>query len=204
MKHVPLARGVNALVDAAAERRVTGLQLVDCVLDAESVPALVRVLQSGSLAKLDISCDDFPGGSEASAEELWAAVRSCRTLTHLELQVNPLDGANRRDVTKLLDAVAALPELSMLDISFSEIQDKAAVGHELGALLAANLPSLHTLDVDFCELGDEGLAPLLDGLAANTHLRQLECTGNNPSDAFKRDRLEPALAALAARAELDE
>ena len=40
-------------------------------------------------------------------------------------------------------------------------------------------------------------------LTANTHLRELDCRFNELSDAFERDRLAPALAALAARAELD-
>jgi hypothetical protein len=82
--------------------------------------------------------------------------------------------------------------------------DTAAFGHALGALLAANLPSLRALRVGYCNLGDEGLAPILDGLAANTHLRELSCFYNQPSEAFQRDRLVPALAALAARAVLDE
>jgi hypothetical protein len=81
--------------------------------------------------------------------------------------------------------------------------DTAAFGHALGALLAANLPSLHTLRATACNLGDEGVAALLDGLAANTHLRELDCRFNDLSDAFERDRLTPALAALAARANLD-
>jgi len=68
---------------------------------------------------------------------------------------------------------------------------------------SANLPSLRTLLVNRCLLSDEGLAPLLDGLAANTHLRTLQCRINDPSFDFERDRLAPALAALAARAELD-
>jgi Leucine-rich repeat (LRR) protein len=73
----------------------------------------------------------------------------------------------------------------------------------LGALLSANLPSLRTLSVTGCNLGDEGLALLLDGLAANTHLRKLDCPLNDPSEAFKRNRLDPTLAALAARARFD-
>jgi hypothetical protein len=76
-------------------------------------------------------------------------------------------------------------------------------GQALGALLAANMPSLRTLMVDCCNLGDEGLEQLLVGLAANTHLRVLSCDGNNPSEAFERDRLIPALDALAARANND-
>jgi hypothetical protein len=40
-------RGVNALFDAAAERRISHLMLVGALLDAESIPALARLLQRG-------------------------------------------------------------------------------------------------------------------------------------------------------------
>ena len=55
-----------------------------------------------------------------------------------------------------------------------------------------------------CYVEDEFLAPLLDGLAANTHLHRLRCSGNSPIEALARDRLAPAKAALAARTALDE
>jgi hypothetical protein len=116
----------------------------------------------------------------------------------------PPHDADRHVITELLDAAASLPALSVLDVSNSRVSDKAATGRAFGALLSADLPSLHTLDVSRSGLGDEGLAPLLDGLASNTHLRQLDCLMHNDlSEAFKRDRLDPALAALAARAELN-
>jgi len=35
-------------------------------------------------------------------------------------------------------------------------------------------------------------------------LRELDCDDNGASDTFERDRLAPALAALAARGALDE
>jgi len=203
LAYADFAPGLNALVGAAAERRVAALRVVECVLDAESIPALARLLQRGSLTKLDIGCDDFPGADEARVLELWAAMRTCHTLTHVELQLNPPNGVNCRIFTELLDAAAALPDLSVLDLSFSELQDKGAAGRALGALLGANLPSLRTLRVTDCQLGDEGVGPLLDGLAANTHLRELDCGRNALSLAFVLDHLEPALAALAARTELD-
>jgi hypothetical protein len=198
------APGLNALVDAAAVRRVTGLQITECDLDAESVAALARLLQRGSLTKLCVACVGFPHSQEESWPVLCAALRECRTLTHLDVDVNPFNGATRRTVADLLDAAAAMPALSELDLNSSSLSDKAAFGHAFGALLAADPPSLHTLNVNQCRLGDEGLAPLLDGLAASTHLRTLQCQeGNDLSEAFERDRLEPALAALAARAALD-
>ena len=198
---VPFLRGTNALVDAAAERRVSSLTLTTSVLlDAGAVPALARLLQRGSLAKLDISCAGFP--RDESMPALCAALRGCRTLKHLSLELHPPGGATRRAVTELFDTVASLPALTELDLSNSWVRDKAAFGRDLGALLLIDQPSLRTLDLFNCQLGDEGLAPLLDGLAANTHLRELNCGMNDPSGDFKRDELDPALAELAARAEL--
>jgi hypothetical protein len=200
---VHFEHGLNALVDAAAERRISQFTLEAlCVMDTGSVAALTRLLQRGSMTKLRVNCV-FPDAEESSME-LCAALRSCRALTDLRLCLNPPHGASRRVITELLDAVAALPALSALDLYCSDAQDKAATGRALGALLAANLPSLRSLSVFGCQLRDEGMGPLLDGLAANTHLRKLGSTAyNSLSEEFERDRLEPALAVLAARAALD-
>lgn len=198
------ARGLNALVDAAAERRLVGLQFTSCAVDAETVPALVRLLQRGSLQSLEVNCEDFPEAPEESLPVLCAALRACRTLVCLKLSLSSDESANRHTFTELLDAAAALPELAELDLSESVVQDGegAAVGRSFGVLLGANLPKLHTLTVHTCFLGDEGVAAMLDGLATNVHLRYLDCERENDlSEAFKRRRLEPALAALEARAE---
>ena len=203
LMHMELAQGVNALVDAAAKRRVAQLSLQNCSLNAETIPALARLLQRGTLTKLEVICLGFPDADQENLLKLCDALRACHTLTHLELILRPPNDATRQTITELLDAAAALPALFELNLSNSWALDRVAFGRALGALLLANLPSLRALLVYGCFLGDEGLGALLDGLAVNTHLRTLQCTGNNPSEAFARDRLEPALAALAARAELD-
>ena len=191
------ARGVNALVDAAAERRLSSLAIHACNLDGDTVPALARLLQRGSLSSLLVECLGFPLAQETSVPVLCAALRSCRTLRNLTLRLSAPNGADRRTVAELLDAVASLPALSYLNLRDSSVQDSLAFGRALGALLGANLPSLLFLRVNDCRLGDEGLGALLDGLAANTHLRFLQCEHNDLSEAFERDRLAPALAALA-------
>ena len=196
------SRGVNALMDTAAVQRVARFRLHDCDLDDESVPALARLLSRGSLTSLEFSCELFAPGPEA-ALELWAALRSCRTLTHLRLQINAPTGENRRDILELIDSAASLPDLAVLDLSYGEVEDNAATGHALAALLRANRPSFRGLYLSYCTLDDEGMGLVLDGLAANTHLRELYCDGNDLSDELWRDRVEPALAALAARAQRD-
>jgi hypothetical protein len=217
---VIFARGLNALVDAAAERRVSRFVMIECAsFDAETVPALARLLQRSSLTTLVVEGDGFPHAPEESMPVLCAALRSCPTLTVLTVRLNPPDGASRHAITDLLDAAASLPALTELDLNGSTVQDtedededddeddeqdNVAFGRALGALLRANLPSLHTLRVDSCWLGDEGMAALLDGLAANTHLRWLDTDENYVSDDFEEDHLLPALAALAARPALAE
>ena len=209
---VNFARGLNALVDAAAERRVSCFVMVECAFDAETVPALARLLQRGSLTTFLVEGNNFLDAQESSMPVLCAALRSCPTLTHLAIRLNPPDGASRHTaVIELLDAAALLPALTELDLNGSTVmedfddEDNVAFGCALGALLHANLPNLRTLRVNGCWLGDEGLAPVLDGLAANTHLRELNCRhDNNLSDAFLRNHLEPALTVLAARPALAE
>jgi hypothetical protein len=193
-----------ALIDAAASWRVVSLMLDRCTLDADSVTALARLLKLSSLTHLGFFFFVFLDAQEACMLELYAALRECHTLTDLTLSFDSFayDVANRQPVAELLDAAAALPALAWLEVNWTDAQHAyaAAYGRAIGALLAANPPSLRTLIVEDCVLGDEGMAPLLDGLAANTHLRTLECQRNSLSEAFKRDRLLPALAALAARA----
>jgi hypothetical protein len=75
--HGYVARWVNTLVDAAAERRVSWFLLDDCTLDAEFVPALARLLQRGSLAELHICCDGFPHADEEKVLELCGARSAC-------------------------------------------------------------------------------------------------------------------------------
>ena len=166
------ARTVNALVDAAAQQSISWLELNECSLDAESVSALARLLQRGSLIEFNVDCDGFPHAQEAL---LCAALRTCSPLKYLRIALNPEGGANRRTVAELLDAAAALPALEVLSLDDSVFEDRAAAGHALGALLRANLPNLRSLHLEGCLLEDDGMEPLLDGLEANTHLRQLAC-----------------------------
>lgn len=194
--------GLGALLlDAASERRVTKLFIDDeCLLDADSVPALARLLQRGSLTRLEITCQ-FPRVQEARMLELCAGLCACRALTHLRLRLNRLlGGENRCPVTVLIgEALLALPALAVLDLSWSLLDDPYAAGLSLGALLAVDPPSLRTLNLDVCSLGP-GMIPLLRGLEQNTHLRELSWLGNNLPTSFKRERMAPAMAALAARA----
>ena len=192
------ARGLNSLIDAAGERRVSRLWLRSCSMDDESYRALERMAAHNSLSRLALRGPGFP--HEHNVPRLCATLQACRALTELSLGMGLQGGAAPGTVTQLLAAAATLPSLLTLELFLCHFQDAVATGHSLGAFLASNLPSLRRLNVQHCEIGDGGLAPLLDGLALNTHLHHLGCRqGNDVSEAFLRDRLEPALAVLAAR-----
>lgn len=194
------APGLNAVLDAAAKQRFTWLCLDEYVdTDAETVPALARLLQRGSLTKLEVCCDGFPLASHASVLELCAALRACRALTHLTLFACPLERAHHRSVAAVLGAAAALPALCELSLRGWRVQNTAVFGLALAALLAANLPSLRSLRVPDCGLGDDGMAPIMFFLEANTHLRELDCGGNNLSEKFVRGCVAPARTALRGR-----
>jgi hypothetical protein len=97
----------------------------------------------------------------------------------------------------LLTALVAHPSVRRLDFVGNTVRaaDRARAGASLGALIAANAPALLSLNVSYCALGDEGLGPLVDALATNTHLQTQDCSGNGMSDAFAFNRLMPALLA---------
>ncbi len=98
----------------------------------------------------------------------------------------------------VLGALTAHPSLRKLDVSWNNAAANAvaAAGAALAALVAANAPTLHELSLRGCYLGDAGLGPLVDALSHNnTHLRRLDCRTNDLSDAFKRNRLLPAVRA---------
>ena len=69
----------------------------------------------------------------------------------------------------------------------------------LCALVEADSPALRELRIFDESLSDEVLAPLLDALAHNTHLRVLDFgTGSAISQALTTERLLPAVRAAAA------
>ncbi len=76
---------------------------------------------------------------------------------------------------------------------------RLAAGRALGALIAADTPALHELDAAGLMLEDIGMAPLLDALPRNNHLRVLNCELNRTSVAFENARLLPELLAFKLR-----
>jgi hypothetical protein len=186
---------LNALVDAALARRLRALRLMECKLDAASVPALARLLGGGALAELELSGRNPLFFDAPAANMLANALRACSTLTTLNLCDVDLS-RNPGAAAALLGALTGHVSLQTLILSHNNVDaaDRAVAGAALGALVGANAPALQDLCVSCCDLGDTGLRPLFDALPGNTHLRTLVCHDNNVTDAFACNAL-PAVRA---------
>jgi Leucine-rich repeat (LRR) protein len=107
--------------------------------------------------------------------------------------------------TELMGALTAHPRLRVLELGSWPREgglQAAEVGALLATLLLANAPALQTLDIRRNHLGDEGMRPVVEALRHNTHLTKLNCTNNDLSEAFARERLLPAVRANAGLHEL--
>jgi hypothetical protein len=184
---------LDAVVDAALARRLQTLDLHGCRVCPASAPALARLLRGGTLRALRIAGGDMALLDAPAAALLADALRTNETLTTLTLLSLRLWHDAAATAT-LLGALTAHPSLRTLHCCHNGVgAHAAAVGAALGALVAANAPALTELDISGCRLGDAGMAPLVDALAANTHLRKLTCYRNDMSEAFAHDALLPAV-----------
>jgi hypothetical protein len=82
-------------------------------------------------------------------------------------------------------------------------EDRGAFGDALAALIAVDAPALQVLVCRDNFLGDAGLAPIVEALPLNRHLRELDVSDNDMSEAFARERLLPAVRANTTLRELN-
>jgi hypothetical protein len=190
---------LDALVDAAVERRLRSVQFSGCGVSPASAPSLARLLGSSALKKLHILY--LPDAEEPLLDEPAAVLLASALQRNTTLKVLHFCDvglcADRVAAATLLNALVAHPsvrELTLIENSAGD-GDQAAVGSAIFALVAANAPALIEFSVSKCSLGDAGLAPLVHALQRNTHLKRLGCWGNGVSDAFAREQLLPAVRA---------
>jgi hypothetical protein len=193
-----LPAALDAVVDAALQLRLTYLEFFECHLTPASAPALVRLL-GGALKTLVLEGEGKLVLDEPAALLLGNALRANTTLTSVTFKFIRLFN-EPASAAALLGALTGHPSLRILDVSdnrrlFNPAAPAvvAVVGAALAALVAANARPLHELHLRDCRLGDAGLGPLANALPHNTHLRMLDCTDNELSEAFERDQLLPAV-----------
>jgi hypothetical protein len=184
---------LDAVVDAALACGLVSLRLLYCRLSPAAVPALVRLLGSGTLTELDIferqQLLDGP-----SAALLGDALRANATLTSLSLQGFLWRAAHAG--AALLGALTGHSSLRTLNLAHNIVREaQPAAGAALGALVAANAPALTELNLEWGHLNDAALRPLFEALPRNTHLCTLNVRENDLSEAFARDVLLPAVHA---------
>jgi hypothetical protein len=111
---------------------------------------------------------------DASAAALAAALRAHDTLTALSMSTDGVAiAASAEALLRALEGHASVRALQLHDES-GMLDNNAGVAAALGALVSADAPALEELHIHALPL-EAALAPLLGGLAANTHLRVLRC-----------------------------
>ena len=195
----------DAVVDAALALRLSKLTLHSCdMVTPASAVALQRLLRDGDVLRefsvLTTPADTswYPFDAPVAAQ-VANAVRSSHVLTSFTVHHNCL--TDDRVAVALLDALIGHTSLTSISLwalgeplCANGYASAATAGRLLGALVAADSP-LRVLKISNNFLSDAGLGPLVSALPRNKHLRELNCFGNEMSDAFAHHRLMPALAA---------
>jgi hypothetical protein len=182
---------MGALVDAALARRLPELMFLNCTPPAAA--PLARLLAGNSLVTLHFNPFRWPFLEAADTALVAGALRVNTSLTKLVLG----NAGLYIDNGVILGALVGHPSLCELRI-FGEnttVERRATFGAAFAALIAADAPALHFFVCFNNSLGDAGLAPIVEALALNHHLRELHLSGNGMSEAFARERLLPAVRA---------
>jgi hypothetical protein len=187
---------MGALVDAALARRLPELAL-DCCTPPAAVP-LARLLAEGSLAVLELypSSTFAPMFDAAGAALIANSLRMTTTLRKLYMCCTGLC-RDMRVAGALLGALVGHPSLRELYCNEENpnAEDRRAFGAALAALISADAPALQVLVCYENSLRKAGLAPIVEALALNRHLRELDLRDNGMREAFAREQLLPAVRA---------
>ena len=189
-------RVFDALVDGLLARRVLHLVLSGCTPPAAA--PLARLLAGGALTALESTYmkAEVPLFDTAGAALVADALRLNTTLTTLEFAQTGIC-IDMTAACTLLGALVGHPSLNELVLwnEHPRDQGRAALCAALAALVAADAPALQCIEIMDIELKDDGMAPIVNALRCNRHLRDLDVTGTDMSEDFTRDQLLPAIRA---------
>jgi hypothetical protein len=170
------------------------LRLESCSLSPASLPALVRMLESGSLIYFRIENDGAPLLVGAAVPAFCAALRASRLELLMLRDVRLWESFE--DGLAVIAACTGHPTLRELDLNGNN-QDApapAAVGGALSALVASD-SVLESLDVSTCSLDDAAMRLIFAAVAGSTRLRELDCSWNGVTVECAREAILPAVRA---------
>ena len=185
---------LDAFVDVIARRRLHLFAVYFCALLPEAAPTLAGALRDGALRTLVLGAGAETLLDAAGAAVLGDALRASATITSFGLYELQLGAPG---FAAVLAPLAGHRSLCVLKLRRVRMADGAAAGAALAALLAADAPALTTLHVQDCGLGEAGLGALLGALPRNSHLLELDISGNRVPAGVMRARLLPAVRANA-------
>ena len=193
--HLPLSVvQLQAVVDAAAQRRMTSLLFARCSLGPEHLPQLARLLALPCLQRLHVYSNALPVIVGDGVPAFCAALRASNlrelALWGVRLFLSPPDGLAVLDA---LTGHSSIKELRLPGNRPPSPEAKLAVGQALGRLVAES--ALTSLNLGSYRLGDAGVGPLFAALAQNTTLRTLKLESNGISRECARDVVLPAVRA---------
>ena len=185
---------LDAVVDAALSLGISGLRLFSSAPSPASAPALARLITGTRLEQLCINNEGGALFDLPAAQVFGEAVRTNVTLLELSLV--------RANVWRDADAAAAVfasitahPHLRKVGLCGNAVANREQASAAIAELLTVNAPALQQLDLSGCGFGDEGMDPIVDALASNTHLRTLKLYTDDVSAFFRHTRLLPAATA---------
>jgi hypothetical protein len=189
------AASANTVADAVVAGRLSKLEFDDCEMP-EVLPAISRILNTGSLRALDVINIWTIGGLFEDQNTLPAFCESLRAARLSKLFLESCGLFDRLwSGLSILSSCTAHSSLKELDFSGNELESDEArttTGIHLGQILSTT-PALQSLNVSHCSLHDAGLRPLFAAVARSTTLRELYCSGNEVSADCARDCILPAV-----------
>jgi hypothetical protein len=193
--HLSVAE-LDAIVDAAIQRKLEELLLILCDLSPAHLPALTRLFSGcPSLTDLCLHNRTQPLIAGDGVPAFCAALRASRLRALVFAGLALWDWLP--DSLAFLDALTGHPRLRnvIFDLNRAAVPDRTAIGEALGRLVAAEESQLFYLSLTECELGDEGLRPVFEALSRGSRFGSLNCEGNGVSREFARDVVLPAVRA---------
>ena len=184
----------TSLARAIVAARLTSLRLSECFMNTNSGAGLVNLMTHSYLERLEIFCSDIFEEAifDAATGPAFGAAMMSNTRLRLLVLENVCLWKVPADGVAVLAGATGHPTLRELSVAHNEchhlnleastpgerVAAAAVMRESLHALVAANSPALLDLKCNDSCLTFACLAPLMDALPSNTHLKALDVSSN--------------------------